>query len=280
MMEQKVLSRSQIAAFQKVVFDFYHTAGRHDLPWRQPDTHGFFDPYAITVSEIMLQQTQVNRVLTKYLQFMSEFPTVSALSAAPLSEVIKAWAGLGYYRRARYLHQAAQAITGDCNGMFPQEVAVLMSLPGIGKNTAGAIAAYSFNLPVVFIETNIRTVYLHHFFQDQVGISDAALLPLVQQTLPENMSRIWYWALMDYGSHLKSTVSNPSRRSSHYTRQSQFKGSRREVRGQIIRKLTESAASLSELKQVVSSSQLESVLDDLVREGMISSNNTTYQLGK
>src|SRR5215471_3425360 len=169
--------------FCKLVFEYYQNHGRHDLPWRLPDSNGSFHPYKILVSEIMLQQTQVPRVLPKFKDFIGQFPTIQSLAQAPLKDVLVAWQGLGYNRRAKFLWQAAQAIIQDSEGTVPSTESDLVKLPGIGKNTAGAISAYAFNQPAIFIETNIRTVFIHHFFKDQVDVPDKALLGLVGATL-------------------------------------------------------------------------------------------------
>lgn len=183
--------------FHDTIWAYYHDHGRHDLPWRQ-----MTDPYAIMVSEIMLQQTQVSRVIPKYHEFLRQFPNVQSLAAARLGDVLRAWSGLGYNRRAKYLWQAAQAIADDFGGKFPDSRDQLVQLPGIGANTAGAILAYAFNQPTVFVETNIRTVYLHHFFADTEAISDVQIRKLLEQTLDHEQPREFYWALMDYGASL------------------------------------------------------------------------------
>ncbi len=173
------VSQTDIAAFQDTVRDYYLSHGRHELPWRLPETDGSFDPYEIMVSELMLQQTQVNRVIPKYLAFIDAFPTASALADASLGDVLVAWQGLGYNRRAKFLWQAAQQIVNEWHGVWPQEAARLTALPGVGINTAGAIAAYAFNQPVIFIETNVRSVYFHHFFNDQSDVADKDLLEII-----------------------------------------------------------------------------------------------------
>ena len=129
-----------------------------DMPWRE-DTR----PYFVLVSELMLQQTQVSRVIPKFKEFIKHFPDERALASASLGDVLKQWQGLGYNRRAKYLHEAARMIVDEFGGEFPKDQKDMQRLPGVGKNTAGAIAAYSFNQPSVFVETNIRTVFIHHF---------------------------------------------------------------------------------------------------------------------
>lgn len=279
-MQSKLPQPSEVAQFQKLILEFFTTKGRHDLPWRISEPDSTFDPYKITVSEIMLQQTQVSRVIVKYSEFLNVFPSVEALANAPLEAVLKVWAGLGYYRRAKFLHQTAEIIVREYDGSFPSSQTELNKLPGIGKNTAAAIIAYSFNQPVVFIETNIRTVYLHHFFNDQNKVADSSLLPLIEHTLYAANPREWYWALMDYGSFLKSSLQNPSRRSKHHTVQSPFKGSRRQIRGQVLRLLTLQVCTLSECKENIQDPRLPQVLEDLIHEGLIRQAGDTYHLGK
>jgi len=259
-----MLSDHAIHEFRETVWGFYRDQGRHDLPWRQTD-----DPYHILVSEVMLQQTQVSRVRTKYEEFLFAFPTIESLAEAPLGEVLRAWSGLGYNRRAQYLQQAAQYMTEFYTGSFPAGQKELEALPGVGRNTAGAILAYAYNRPVVFIETNIRTVYIHHFFNDKEAISDAELLPLVEATLDNESPREWYWALMDYGAWLKQAVGNLNARSKHYAKQSKFTGSTRQIRGQVLKVLSDAALTKSQLRKHIPDKRLSGVLSDLLGEGLI-----------
>lgn len=269
------LSPQQRSEFLEILWDFYARHGR-ELPWRAPGSAGQFDPYKIMVSELMLQQTQVARVVPKYHEFLELFPTIQKLAGAELGEVLRAWQGLGYNRRAKFLWQAAQAVNNL--GSFPDTAAGLVKLPGIGVNTAGAILAYSYNQPAVFIETNVRTVYIHQFFTDRADVADKEIITLLEQTLDHENPREFYWALMDYGTHLKATVGNVSKASKHYTKQSTFKGSRRQLRGLIIRTLGGGHHTLSALHEAIADERLESVLDDLVAEGLIRATNGTYAL--
>ncbi len=258
--------------FMQQLWQFYCSNGRHNMAWRV-DTR----PYYIVISEIMLQQTQVERVKEKFTNFIRLFPTCQALAAAKQSEVIKAWQGLGYNRRALYLHKSAQLVMQDYHGNLPDTQSELEKLPGIGPNTAGAIMAFAYNKPIVFIETNIRRVLLHKFFPDQTDIADKAILPILEeiiQCLAESKfsARTFYWAMMDYGSYIKSQVPNPNRRSKHYTRQSQFVGSDRQIRGQILRVLVESPLSKNELRNKIGqedSRRLAVVLAGLQKDGFI-----------
>lgn len=261
--------------FLETMWDFYAHHGR-DLPWRRPEPDGSFDPYKIMVSELMLQQTQVPRVVQKYHQFLQYFPTVQVLARAELGDVLRTWQGLGYNRRAKFLHEAAKLVH-KLND-FPDTPDALLKLPGIGVNTAGAILAYAYNQPAIFIETNIRTVYIHHFFADTTDIPDKAIRALLEQTLDQEHPREFYWALMDYGSHLKTTVGNLNKASRHYTKQSKFDGSRRQVRGQVIRLLGTGDCTLPQLYESIADGRLESVLQDMVAEGMVRIKGSVYSL--
>jgi A/G-specific adenine glycosylase len=221
----------------------YYTLHKRDFPWRNNHTC-----YSIVVSEIMLQQTQTDRVLKKYNEFLSIFPSFEVLALASLKDVLSAWQGLGYNRRGLALQRTAQIITNEFKGILPQDPSILMSFPGIGKATAASICAFAFNIPTVFIETNIRTVFIYEFFKDKGEVKDSQLLPIVEATVNQNNPREWYYALMDYGVMLKKTVPNPSRRSAHHTQQSKFEGSDRQIRGMILKILTQqSHASFDEL---------------------------------
>lgn len=266
-----------VSEFQQTVLGFYKNEGR-DLPWRKSDANGAFDPYKILVSEIMLQQTQVNRVVPKYQEFIQRFPTIDALASAPLAEVLTLWSGLGYNRRAVFLHSTSQQI--NAYDTFPSSIDELIKLPGIGVNTANAIVAYAFNQPVIFIETNIRTVYIHHFFSEATGVTDAQLMPFIRRSLYADNPRKWYWALMDYGTFLKSKYGNVSQRSKHFIKQSKFSGSRRQIRGLILKMLVQRNYEYHILKQKLNDERTDSVLDELTKEGLISKYQQTYRLGK
>jgi A/G-specific adenine glycosylase len=271
------MSSGELLAFQEAVWDYYRREGRHDLPWRQAEPDGSHDPFKILVSEIMLQQTQVARVIPKYLEFTARFPSFAALAKAPLADVLVAWSGLGYNRRAKFLWQAAKQVVQEHGGHLPDTTVELSKLPGIGPNTAGAVLAYAHNKPVVFIETNIRTVYIHHFFADRQGITDREILDMVARTLPDD-ARTWYWALMDYGTYLKQTVGNLNKLSKHYTKQSTFQGSRRQIRGQVLRLLAERSQTAASLRRQIDDERLESVLQDLVQEELLEKQGTAYRL--
>lgn len=255
-----------LTSFQKTILDFYATCGRQ-LPWRKTR-----DPYKILVSEIMLQQTQVDRVIPKYQGFIREFPDFKSLARASLATVITQWQGLGYNRRAIALKKIAELVIKKYQGKLPRSEAELKKLPGIGNYTAAAICVFAYQQPLVMIETNIRTVFIHYFFQHQTTVSDHAIAKLVKKTLDSAAPRQWYYALMDYGAMLKKKYPNPSRKSVHYTKQSSFRGSNREIRGLILKILTQQS-SLSEKKLLLKIAKQPMVvkknLQDLMREGFI-----------
>lgn len=245
-----------------------------DMPWRK-DTR----PYYVLVSELMLQQTQVDRVVPKFKAFLTRFPDEKTLATASLSEVLQLWQGLGYNRRAKFLHEAAKQIVGQKN--FPNNLEKLLELPGVGKNTAGAILAYSFNQPSTFIETNVRTVYIHHFFADNFEVSDKEIIEKLETTLDKEHPREFYWALMDYGSYLKKSGIKNIDQSKHYKKQPPLKGSVREVRGQIITQLAAGDKSKEKLMEAISADKrFNQALNGLIRDGLISQTKATFHLTK
>jgi len=250
--------------FQYLVNHFYMN-NRRDLPWRKLPRNINSRFYVVLVSEIMLQQTQVSRVIPKYTEFLNTFPTMSSLADASLADILQVWNGLGYNRRARYLRESARIIRDDG---LPKNIDQLSSLPGIGHNTAGAIMAYVYNYPSVFIETNIRTVFIHHFFSERTNVHDKEILRYVEESLHDQSPREWYWALMDYGTYLKSQgLSNKT--SAHYTAQSKFTGSTRELRAKILRLLQYESLSEAELHKKLTDSRLSTVLKSLEKDQLI-----------
>ena len=211
---------------------WHHGLERYrDLPWRHTR-----DPYAIWISEVMLQQTQVTRVDGRWQRWLERFPTTRVLAQAQPADVLEEWQGLGYNRRALALHKAAGIIDSRPEG-FPRETRDLVALPGIGGATAAGIRAFAFNLPGVYLETNVRTVFLHELFPREEGVPDRQLVPLVEASCSTEDARGWYYALLDYGAYLKSVLPNPSRRSKSHVRQSRFVGSHRQKRGELVRML-------------------------------------------
>ncbi|MGQ9922205.1 MAG: A/G-specific adenine glycosylase [Desulfobacca sp.] len=267
------LSGTLITQFRNIISQHYADQGR-DLPWRQT-----YDPYQILVSEIMLQQTQVERVLDYYGPFLQQFPTFQALAHAPLAAILAAWQGLGYNRRAQALQKIAQLVVSRYGGQLPADRASLQALPGIGAATAGAVLVFAFEQPVVFLETNIRRVYLHFFFPEAEVVTDKMLWPLILMTLDVRQVRPWYYALMDYGAMLKKTGFNPNRRSAHYQRQSPFPGSDRELRSRILRLcLTHTELPVEAIVARLADNRVPRLLQDLLREKFLLQENGRYRL--
>lgn len=246
------------------------------MPWRQ-DTR----PYYVLVSELMLQQTQVDRVVPKFEAFIARFPDEKTLAAASLADVLTLWNGLGYNRRAKFLHDAAKMIVHECDGAFPEKYDELVKLPGVGPNTAGAILTYAFNQPIVFIETNVRTVYFEHFFVDEDMVSDAEVRMMVANTLDREHPREFYQALMDYGTWLKRNGAGRLAKSKHYKKQSPLKGSVREIRGQLLRVLSAGDMTRAELERAVTvDERFELALAGVMRDGLVSRRGDVLHLTK
>lgn len=291
----KAAATPNMPAFKRAVWARYRTHGR-DMPWRR-DT----SPYAVAVSEIMLQQTQVSRVLVKFPAFMKRFPGWQALARASTADVLREWSGLGYNRRALYLKRIAETLvaqsraggTGGAAGTtgpdpLPRTYDGLRALPGIGPNTAGSILAFAFNVPHPFIETNIRSVFIHFFFaRARTKVRDDRIMPLIRKALEDRKiathPRQWYWALMDYGAYLKSRASgttNPSRRSAHHARQKPFKGSTRELRSRLLRAVMTKPLTKKAAHRLCAADwpkdKIEAGLNALVREGFIARARTRF----
>ncbi len=261
-------------AFKKLIGDFYRHY-RRKLPWRTNVT-----PYNVVVSEVMLQQTQVTRVLQKFDSFISVFPDFESLANASLRDIMSVWQGMGYNRRALALQRIAGKTVYEYNGILPADPDILVTFPGIGHATASSIACFAFNLPAVFIETNIRSVFCHFFFAGGSGVHDAQIVPLIKETVDAKNPREWYYALMDYGAFLKSRLPNPSRQSLHYRTQSKFEGSLRQVRGAILRALTVKNASKRLLREQIPcrDAQLKTALSGLHKEGLVTRTRHLYSL--
>jgi A/G-specific adenine glycosylase len=249
------------------------------LPWRKTN-----NPYKILVSEIMLQQTQVDRVIQKYKSFLERFPTVKDLAAAPLGEVLVLWKGLGYNNRAKRLRDAAKIVMEKYKGKFPKDPGLLEELPGIGPYTARAVIVFSYNSDTYFIETNIRRVFIHEFFAGASGVHDRDIMPLVELTLPSGKSKEWYGALMDYGTHLARQIPNPNRRSRHYAKQSRFEGSLRQGRARVLHMVTEKGSlvisSAEKLLEAYPKSDREKIISSLIRDGVLMQKGKKFFLAK
>jgi len=247
------------------VWKYWKEHGRHDLPWRKTK-----DPYRVLVSEVMLQQTQVPRVIEKYKEFLKKFPTVRALAKASLSDVLKVWSGLGYNRRGKYLHDAAKEIVVVRN----IKEALASHLPGVGPYTRAAVRVFAYNEPDILIETNIRTAFIHHFHSNvlqNVRISDVEIIPPATLAAEGQDPRKWHWALMDYGAHLKRSGVRNNSRSAHYTKQSKFEGSLRQIRGAILRELHSGSKTALTLYSLIRANKriAGKALEGLVRDGLI-----------
>jgi A/G-specific adenine glycosylase len=285
------LDDDALSAFRARVLAHGHKLYR-DLPWRRTR-----DPYAIWISEVMLQQTQVSRVDGRWQRWLERFPSVDALAAAQTADVLDEWQGMGYNRRALALLRAAQQVS-EAGGAMPCEVADLVALPGIGPATAAGIRAFAFDLPGVYLETNVRTVFLHELYPDAVQVPDRELIPLVEATCPVDASnpaddpRSWYYALLDYGAHLKRTVPNPSRRSRTHVRQSRFEGSHRQKRAMVVRSLLAhrgEGAVVADIADELSAQELQSgrapvdaatvlgILEELAGEGFCHQEGERWQ---
>lgn len=258
--------------FRRLVWAHYKKYGRHKLPWRK--TH---DVYKILVSEVMLQQTQVERVIPFYKKFIKQFPTAKKLAGASLSTVLRSWQGLGYNRRAKLLREAAKELLGKKR----LTVVELEKLSGVGPYTARAVAAFAYNEDVVMFETNIRTVIIEYFFPQCSGIADTEISKVLKQVLPKGKSREWYYALMDFGKRLKRSGVSHNIKIKKHVKQAKFAGSLREARGAILRELSRRNAPPTELVDLLGterSAQMRSALRALFTERLVKKEGKNYAL--
>ena len=263
------------------LWGYYDTHKRDTLAWRETVT-----PYRVVVSEIMLQQTRVGRVEDYFQTWMDTFPDWNSLAQAPLREVLIVWQGLGYNRRGKYLHDIAQIVDQQFGGTLPRDRQALQVLPGIGPYTCGAIRAFAFDEMDLFLETNIRTVLVYHFYShatpnkmDEKELLDVLERYIATDSRARNSPREFYYALMDYGAHLKKEVGNLNKHSRAYTKQSRFAGSRRELRAQLLRYVLHHGPVSSE--QIVAQSNRDPDLvtelaQELVKEGSVQVQNNEY----
>lgn len=264
-----------VQLFQQFIWKFYRHQGR-SFVWRHAE-----NPYYIFVSEVMLQQTQTYRVEKKFEEFLLVFPTFESLAQGSVRELLSVWKGLGYNRRALYLQKSAQIIVDKFEGTLPDDPAVLVTFPGIGKATAASICAFAFNKPTIFIETNIRAVFIHSFFRNLGEVHDKQLMPLIAQTVDQTNPRDWYYALMDYGVYLKKLCVNPNKKSVHYATQSKFEGSDRQIRGAILRLLVEKEIlSIEQITNLVKKDldRVKMVIQTLIKDGFIRKDNDLVSL--
>ena len=275
MYKKEGLNQEVIRTFQKIIYSYFKQYGR-DFNFRKE-----INPYNVVISEMMLQQTQANRVVEKFQQFIQEFPDFHSLATASLIDVLKIWQGLGYNRRAVALKKIAEKVVNEFDGILPADIEILKSFPQIGQNTASSIVAFAFNMPTFFIEVNIRRVYIYFFFPGKSAIQDNDIMPLVRKTLDRSKVRKWYYALMDYGVMLKRTHPELNKKSAHYRKQSKFKGSNREIRGKILKLLIENEnltkpEILRELE--INSKKLNEILNLLIKEGFIKQENNQFSI--
>jgi A/G-specific adenine glycosylase len=291
------MTSGKIRQFQDEVLTYYNTHKRK-MAWRD-----ISNPYKIFISEMMLQQTQVERVKIKYAEFIKKFPTLRSVAQASTPEVLKVWQGLGYNRRAFFIKKSCEEIISKYKGVFPKDFETLQTLPGIGPSTAGALCAFAYNQPVFFIETNVRAVILHFFFKNKEKVTDKEIMEVLKKVSPfchpgfipgsRNAkreipgqvqddvlivsSRDWYYTLYDYGTFLKKSLGTKKKtslhkQSKHYTKQSKFEGSFRQKRANVLKlKLTDPDISDTDIisKLNITEQDLEDVLDALTKDGLI-----------
>ncbi|MDR2746549.1 MAG: A/G-specific adenine glycosylase [Treponema sp.] len=269
------VSPGEITAFREAVYANYKKEKRI-FPWRTN-----ISPWGVLVSEFMLQQTQTERVVECWKRWMDKWPSPKLLHEASREEALRAWGTLGYTRRCFFLKDCARRIIKEHNGKVPDRPKDLEELPGIGPYTARAVPCFAYNIPTVFIETNIRAAVLHFFFKDKDKVTDKELMPILQTALDQKDPRTWYWALMDYGAALKKLVPNPNRRSAHYSRQSPFEGSFRQLRGAVVRALAQGPAETEELQKrsgIESGKDLYQVLEALEKEQIVAESKGIYRI--
>ena len=293
-----VKQASSARLFRRTILRWYGTYGR-DLPWRRTR-----DAWKILVSEIMLQQTQVARVIPKYEAFLSKWPTPKAFASASLGEALSAWNGLGYNRRCKHLHVAAKEIVSELGGITPVNVEILQALPGIGPYTARAVASFSANADVVLWDTNVRRIALRYFFGGEFVRSapnDEKLHGVLDLSLPKGRSRDWHNALMDFGSAvcigrsplcascplLRTCIAAPkflrglSPARKLVRPQARFEGSRRQARGAVLRALAAAGTKglrVTALRTLLRSHDAESIVNALVREGLVARRGNVISL--
>ena len=273
--ESTDLDVDTVSRFREVIYEYYGEHGRA-FPWRSTD-----NPYEILVSEIMLQQTQTQRVLPKYLEFLTIWPDLTSLSQATLADVYGVWAGLGYNRRAKALVDIAKEVTAHHGGTIPEDETSLRMLPMVGQATAAAIRGFAFGIPTVYLETNVRRVFLFFFFVGRSKVHDREIVPLAEAVLDRDVPRQWNYALMDYGEYLKRILPNTNRKSAHYSRQSTFENSNRQIRGSILKHLLEFGPESKHAIQRVLRYEIgrtENSLKQLEAEGMVVCENGKYKI--
>ncbi len=271
------------AQFVSTVLSFFKE-NKRSFPWRKKTPSSRVSAYKILVSEIMLQQTRTDRVEQKFKEFLREFPTLFALADATPREVLVVWKGLGYNTRALSLLNASRTIQKEFGGRIPKDPKKLASLKGVGEYTAKAVSTFAYNEPHIFIETNIRSAFTHHFFKKSSAVPDSKLAPLMEKCLLVATNRKipprdWYAALMDYGAHLKKSGVLINHKNCLYKKQSPFQGSNREVRSKITTLLLK-VASMDEkqLERKVNDPRTKKALTTLLKDGVIQKKNSHYYI--
>jgi A/G-specific adenine glycosylase len=268
---KKNIPKKSVAGKDRVfvtqVSNYYRTSGKHSLLWR----HGI-TAYRILVSEVMLQQTQVGRVMPKFTTWMKRYPTLTSLRSGTMKDVLTLWQGLGYQRRAKSLFMIAQKYN-----RIPNTFDELLTLPGIGVYTASAICAFAYNKfahPV--LETNIRTALIEYFHKNEDKVDDDCLYEDLRRLegVGEVMSlgaRNWYYALMDFGANLKANNVSHNTKSIHYRKQTAYKGSVRELRAKILFAITKG-------ESIPDDTRTTYVIAQLIKEDYIIKSGTRYTL--
>jgi len=264
------ISSEKINQIQHEILSFYADHKR-DLPWRSTT-----DPYKILLSEFMLQQTQVKRVIDYYIKWIKQWPTILDLSIAPFQDVLSEWIGLGYNRRAQYLHESLKIIVETYDGDVLSAMHDYQKLPGIGNYTARAVRIFAGNDDIATIDTNIRRIFIH-LFHLPTTISDHTLADIAEKCMPRGKSCIWHNALMDYGA-LKLTSRKTGIKPK--TTQSRFNGSDRQIRGKILRMLLKGPNTYQEFQSTfqIGPSRLNKILSKMKQDQMISQNDIWYQI--
>ncbi len=267
------LPQKEIASLHQNVFRYYEKFGRK-LPWR--DTT---DPYYILVSECMLQQTQVERVIPFYERWLKRFSSVEMLYEASLREVLQQWQGLGYNRRGQNLHKTAGVIVEEFQGDVLSALPHYKKLPGVGEYTASAVQAFAANKDIAAVDTNIRRILIAHFHLDE-KISKAELADIAYQCVPKGRSREWHNALMDYGANYMTAKRSGI---ASLGKQGQFEGSDRQVRSRILRFLLSHTEGVHKEKLFRELSDIDKkrtseILKKMIQEKLIIWNNNHFDI--
>lgn len=269
------IDANTVSSFRQIIYSFYRERGR-EFPWRKTE-----NPYEVLVSEIMLQQTQTGRVLSKYVEFIARWPDIAALSRASLADVYEVWKGLGYNRRAKALIDIAGQVVERHGGVIPAVERELRQLPMVGQSTAAAVLAFAYEIPVVYLETNIRRALLYFFFEGCSKVQDREVFTIARSVLDSGNPRQWNYALTDYGVFLRAILPNTNRRSAHYARQGPFENSNRQIRGRILRRLSEHGpGSVAEIRDALAhrAGRIEHCLEQLKHDGMLVCENGRYRI--